>query len=152
MTAEAPRLTEIDIPSAALSPTSVLYQRHDGQRRRWIEAPSPRDRELLTAEGWTEVHTPVFAWGGGGRAACLRQLFCCHYGVLHRLNGREGRSHLPRQPCSRPRIGSWQPLHVAFHCRTVLLSAQILHALESSSSWQLLISGSRCRSSMSHPG
>lgn len=84
MTAEAPRLTEIDIPSAALSPTSVLYQRHDGQRRRWIEAPSPRDRELLLAEGWAEVRTPVFAWGAIGRAAGLRPLFSSQHGQIQR--------------------------------------------------------------------
>ena len=84
MTAEAPRLTEIDIPSAALSPTSVLYQRHDGQRRRWIEAPSPRDRELLKAEGWTEVRTPVFAWGAIGRAAGLRPVFGSQHGQIQR--------------------------------------------------------------------
>lgn len=84
MTAEAPRLTEIDIASAALSPTSVLYQHHDGQRRRWIEAPSPRDRELLPAEGWTEVRTPVFAWGAIGRAAGLRPVFGSQHGQIQR--------------------------------------------------------------------
>lgn len=70
--------------SAALKPTSVLYQGDDGKRRRWIEAPSPHDRELLSAQGWTEVRSPIFAWGSIVRAAGLRPLFGSQHGLVQR--------------------------------------------------------------------